>query len=65
MAGGQVPIYVSESNFKDSQYTTKCSLSYEWVETEDGLYGAFVNGSWNGMVRMLIDKVTIQNIESD
>ena len=31
---------------------------YTYCEPKDGLYGAFVNNSWNGMVRMLIDGVS-------
>ena len=31
---------------------------YTYCEPEDGFYGAFVNNSWNGMVRMIIDDVS-------
>lgn len=33
--------------------------SFEYVEPPDGAYGAFVNGSWNGLVRMVIAGVSI------
>ena len=33
-------------------------FSFEYVEPKDGAYGAFVNGSWNGLVELLILGVT-------
>ena len=35
------------------------SPSFEYVEPPDGAYGAFVNDSWNGLVRMVIARVSI------
>ena len=45
-------VYVDITNklLKNNRYT--------YYEPEDGFYGAFVNNSWNGMVRMIIDDVS-------
>lgn len=33
------------------------SFQYEFIESSDGMFGStYANGSWNGLVRMLIDK---------
>ena len=33
--------------------------SFEYVEPADGAYGSFENGSWNGMIGMLVRAVII------
>ena len=32
-------------------------ISYQYVEPPDGAYGAFDNGSWNGLIRMILQGV--------
>ncbi len=34
-----------------------CGFNYTIKLVEDGLYGAYVDGKWNGLVKELIDKV--------
>lgn len=34
-------------------------ISYTFVEPSDRLFGSFVNGSWNGMIRQILNGVSI------
>ena len=36
-----------------------CGFNYTIKPVEDGLYGALVDGKWNGLVSELIDKVIL------
>ena len=33
-------------------------FSFTFVEPSDGLFGSFVNGSWNGMIQQILNGVT-------
>jgi len=50
-------------NLKFYLDSTFFDFSYTFVEPSDGLFGSFVNGSWNGMIQQIINGVTFfQNI---
>lgn len=37
-------------------------FSFEYVEPPDGAFGAFINGSWNGLIGMVVRGVSMKNI---
>ena len=39
-----------------------CNFNYTIKLVDDGKYGALVNGSWNGMVSELLNKVSAFNV---
>jgi hypothetical protein len=38
-----------------------CGFNYTMKPVDDGLYGSYVDGKWNGVVSELIDKVSSDN----
>ncbi|KAK4023715.1 hypothetical protein OUZ56_009115 [Daphnia magna] len=40
----------------------KYDFTFEYVEPPDGAFGAFINGSWNGLIGMVVRGVSMKNI---